>query len=65
MADIKVVGHELANILKKYRADYIEARLEESQTTQIAYRGKELESVAPSASTTDAIEPRRLALCNG
>jgi TldD protein len=49
MPDIEVVGRQLAETLKKYKADYIEARLEESQRSYITYRGKELESVGQSA----------------
>jgi len=45
MPDIKAVSRQLAKDLKKYRADYIEARLEESQRSHITYRGRELESV--------------------
>jgi TldD protein len=45
MPDIKAVSRQLAQDLKKYRADYIEARLEESQRSHITYRGRELESV--------------------
>jgi TldD protein len=42
---IEAIGRGLAEVLKKHRADYIEARLEESETSHIAYRGRELESV--------------------
>ena len=45
MTDIAKIGHELADILKKYPADYIEAHLEESQAGHITYRGRELEAV--------------------
>ncbi|MBM2824856.1 MAG: TldD protein [Dehalococcoidales bacterium] len=45
MKDIEAVGHDLAGIIKRYGADYIEVRLEESQTSHITYRGKELESI--------------------
>jgi len=45
MADIKVIAHHLAEILNRYSADYIEARLEESQTSYINYRGKQLDSI--------------------
>jgi len=45
MTDIDITGRELADALKKYRADYIEARLEESQTSYITYRGKGLEAI--------------------
>lgn len=45
MADIVAIGHELTDTLKRYRADYIEVRLEESQSSHIIYRGRELESI--------------------
>jgi len=45
MTNIEAVGRHLAEALKGYSADYIEARLEESQTSYITYRGRELESV--------------------
>ncbi len=45
MTHIEDIGHQLAETLKQYSADYIEARLEESQTSYIAYRGRELESI--------------------
>jgi len=38
-------GHRLVEALKKYNADYVEAHLEESQSSHITYRGRELESV--------------------
>jgi TldD protein len=38
-------------MLKKYKADYIEAHLEESQSSHLSYRGRELESVNRLAST--------------
>ena len=48
MSDIQAAARQLAEAIKKYRADYIEARLEESQTSHITYRGRELESVGQS-----------------
>jgi len=51
MPDIDTIAAGLADHLKKRRADYLEARFEESETSQIAYRGKELESVGRSASS--------------
>ncbi len=45
MADIETIGRELAAAFKRYDADYIEARLEDSQTSHITYRGKSLESI--------------------
>jgi TldD protein len=48
MTDIQAASRQLAQAVKKYNADYIEARLEESQRSHITYRGKELESVGQS-----------------
>ena len=45
MADIETIGRELAATFKRYDADYIEARLEDSQTSHITYRGRSLESI--------------------
>jgi TldD protein len=45
MTDIEVASRQLAEVIKRYSADYIEARLEESQKSYITYRGKELESI--------------------
>ncbi len=45
MKHIDTIGHQLAETLKECGADYIEARLEESQTSHITYRGRELESI--------------------
>ncbi len=44
MTYIEAISHQLAEIIKGYSAFYIEARLEESQTSHITYRGRELES---------------------
>ncbi len=49
MAHIDIIGHQLADSLKKHNADYIEVHLEESQSSQITYRGKKLESVNKSS----------------
>ncbi|MGD9143886.1 MAG: TldD/PmbA family protein [Dehalococcoidia bacterium] len=49
MSDIEAVADALATELKKYSADYLEARLEESQTSHITYRGKELDSIGRSS----------------
>ena len=38
-------GHRLVEALKKPNADYVEAHLEESQSSHITYRGRELESI--------------------
>jgi len=48
MTDIQAVGRQLAEAIKGFSADYIEARLEESQKSYITYRGRELESVGQS-----------------
>jgi TldD protein len=48
MTDISAISRQLAEALKKHSADYIEARLEESQRSHITYRGKELESAGRS-----------------
>ncbi len=49
MAYIENISYQLAEVVKGYNADYIEARLEESQTSHIIYRGKELESIGRSS----------------
>jgi TldD protein len=43
--DIDEIAQRLAGELKKRRADYLEARFEENQTSHITYRGKGLESI--------------------
>ncbi len=45
MPEIEAIARELAGEIRKHHADYIEARLEESQTSHITYRGRELESI--------------------
>jgi TldD protein len=50
MKDIKIVSEQLAEIIKKQKADYVEAHLEENHTTGISYRGKQLESVSKGTS---------------
>jgi len=45
MTRIEDASHQLAELVKRYSADYIEARLEESQNSYITYRGRELESI--------------------
>jgi TldD protein len=42
--NINEAGRYLAQILSRYDAEYIEAHLEESQSSHLTYRGKELES---------------------
>ncbi len=45
MTDIEPICRQLPDIFKQCRADYIETHLEESQTSYITYRGRELESI--------------------
>jgi TldD protein len=45
MPKIDEVAQSLAGELKKGKADYLEARFEEIQSSQIVYRGKVLESI--------------------
>ena len=48
---IESVAQELAEVIKQDDTDYIEAHLEESQTSHITYRGKELESIGRATAT--------------
>ncbi len=50
MTNIETTGHQVADLLKKYNANYVEVHLEENQTNHIAYRGKKTESVNKSNS---------------
>jgi TldD protein len=50
MSDLNAVGQEVARILKKQNADYVEAHLEEIQYSSISYRGKQLESISKTIS---------------
>jgi len=59
--NINEAGHELAAILSRCKVDYIEAHLEESQSSHITYRGKELEST----DKTSAVGGNIRALVNG
>ncbi len=45
MTDVQAIAHQLAEVINRCSADYIEARLEESQTSYISYRGRELDSI--------------------
>jgi len=45
MTQIEALGHQLTEALKGHNADYIEAHLEESQSSHVTYRGRELESI--------------------
>ncbi|TET25949.1 MAG: TldD/PmbA family protein [Dehalococcoidia bacterium] len=49
MADIKTLAHRLAEVIGRHKADYIEAHLEESQSSHISYRGREMESIGRTA----------------
>ncbi len=51
MPDIDAAARDLAGELKKTKADYVEARFEENQTSQISYRGKILESIGRSSAS--------------
>lgn len=50
MADIAAIGNHLADILKHQKVDFIEAHLDQSRTSHITYRGRELESIGRSSS---------------
>ena len=51
MTNVEAIGHQLVEVLNRCSADYIEARLEESQTSHITYRGRELESIGRATAT--------------
>ncbi len=51
MPDIEIIAHVLAELLPKYPADYLEARLEESETSYVTYRGRGLESIGRITAT--------------
>lgn len=59
--NIRDAGYQLAGIITKYNAEYIDVHLEESQSSSITYRGKELESVDKTSSVGGNIR----ALCKG
>jgi TldD protein len=48
--NIEMAAQQLADLVKKYPADYIEARLEAGESSSIVYRGKILESIGRSTS---------------
>jgi len=50
MANLELISQQLVQILKRQKADYIEARLEENQFSSISYRGKQLESISKTLS---------------
>jgi len=49
LPSIEDTGRRIADELKKHRADYIEAHLEQTGSSHITYRGKELESIGRSS----------------
>jgi TldD protein len=49
--DIDAAAGEISGELKIAKADYVEARFEESQTSAIVYRGKTLESIGRSSAS--------------
>ena len=51
MPEIDATARDMAEQLKKPRADYLEARFEESRTSHITYRGKGLESIGRSTAS--------------
>jgi len=51
MAHIEAIGRQLAEAVKGYSADYIEAHLEQSQTSRIIYRGRDLESIGKATAS--------------
>jgi TldD protein len=51
MPDIDVIAQSLTGKLKKGKADYLEARFEESQSSLIVYRGRVLESIGRSTAS--------------
>jgi len=61
MIDIEVAGRTLADILMAQSVDYIEARLERNQVSQVTYRGRNLETVNRATSVGGNIR----ALVNG
>jgi len=50
LSQIEEAAREIADRLKKHRADYIEARLEETKSNSIGYRGRVLETVGKNSS---------------
>jgi TldD protein len=51
MPDIDAIAQNLAGELKKSKADYLEARFEENQTSYIMYRGQALDSIGRSTAS--------------
>jgi TldD protein len=48
LPQIEDVAQELARLFKKHRIDYMEARLEESSSSRLSYRGRQLENAGRS-----------------
>ena len=42
MLSFKIARHQIAEELKKYKAHYIEAHLEENDSSHMSYRGRKL-----------------------
>ena len=61
MAKIEAVSEKLAEVIRKQQADYVEAHLEESESSFITYRGRELETIG----RTTAVGGNVRALVNG
>jgi len=59
--NIRETGQKLAGIISKLDAEYVEVHLEESQSSHLTYRGKELES----SDKTNAIGGNVRALVKG
>ncbi len=51
MIKIEDIGRQLAEAVQGYSADYIEAHLEQSQSSHITYRGRELESIGKATTS--------------
>ncbi|MDP2918822.1 MAG: TldD/PmbA family protein [Dehalococcoidia bacterium] len=50
MSEIQTAAEQLAELIKKQRADYIEAHLDENHVSSISYRGRQLESIGKNTS---------------
>jgi len=51
LTSIEAIGHELADTIKRYDADYLEVRLEQNQSSHITYRGRDMESIGMATAT--------------
>jgi TldD protein len=61
LPELEDIGARVAEELKKHKADYIEARLEQAVSSRISYRGRKLESIGKSSDSGGNIR----ALVNG